>query len=62
MRDSITSSESYILSGLQLGVTQTTHSKETHVKKIELRARNVIIILDSIINIIGGWGGTYMTK
>ena len=36
------------------------YQRDIYLKEIGLRAQNMIIILDSTINIIGGGGGTYM--
>ena len=44
-------------SGMWFGLAPRTDTKETCVKKIGLCAQNLKIILDSIVNIIGG---TYM--
>ena len=47
------------LSGLWLGVPPSTDSKKTWVnKEIALHAQNIITIVGSRVNIIGG---TYMT-
>ena len=35
---------------------RTDIEKKCALKKIKLRAQNVITILGSIVNIIGGWG------